>query len=857
MADGDKILRPVQVLMEGERFHAKPNKPPGGSQKDFFAGDDEGFARHKAEVTTRLSNIAQTLERKDEPLGFMHVQMRETALAKSHRPLDRLFTAHNRFALVGGDSDGNLIVQGAPRALQELSDLISEKAEPTPRKRVDRNTGKLVDAVSEYRSELGSIEEIRLHDRDDRVGFEARLAIETLQRKDAIGSYVVDLFRIDQSIAGQGAVHKALIRFLEAIGEISGGLEIRPALPEDLRSRLLHPTLSLSLRLVQDPSRRSIILPRELRGDAPPVALSTSASASSGLRAGADLDPKRHEDVLALLAEQTLVRTVQLPVVLDEGNSLAVPSGKTISIPAPSASIDYPVLGVIDGGIAGVPSLAPWIAGTANHVPIAERNESHGTFIAGLSAGAYHLNGSIADYVESSGVKVFDLDLFPRKDLRSTYYPDYPTFFDQVDESVRAAKQAANVRIINFSFACGPAQTGAYSIAAEAFDSIARKHDVIFVVSAGNLEGIESRPAWPEAADDAIQMLAAQSQTQSITPPAEAFHAITVGALNPPGFKDHPLLLPTTYTRRGPGTGYSRKPDLAHIGGVSAGPETGNKTGLASFAPDGAVVERCGTSFSAPLVGATLATLDQRLSRRASRELLHALMIHRAKRHKNLSTKTICHIAPEFVGFGMPLRADEMLVDEPHEITIVFDQVLPPDTILDFKFAWPQCLTSASGQCRGDVDLTIVYSPPIDRAFKDEALRVELDAHLRQEVIDPETGEEKWEGQLDHDGAATPPGTKKREKQMLKNGVKWSPIKRLTTRMPKGRGASSNWRLLVEPLTRKAADFPAEGIRFALLMTIRDPTGKNPVNDQLRNILSGMGISLSDIQVATRIRQAA
>lgn len=153
--------------------------------------------------------------------------------------------------------------------------------------------------------------------------------------------------------------------------------------------------------------------------------------------------------------------------------------------------------------------------------------------------------------------------------------------------------------------------------------------------------------------------------------------------------------------------------------------------------------------------------------------------------------------------------------------------------------------------------MTLVYSPPIDRAFKEVALRVELDVHMRQETIDPETGEIGWEGQLDHDGAATPPGMKKREKELLRNGVKRSPVKRLMAAMPKGRGASSNWRLLVEPLTRKMADFPAEGIRFALLMTIRDPEKAAPVNHQMRNLLIGRGITLSDIQVAARVRQAA
>lgn len=855
MADDGPILRPVQVVMGSERFQKKPTKPAGGGQKDFFAGDNSGFARHKKDIQGSLSDFAQTLTQQSEPVGFLHVQMRETALAKSHRPLDKLFSDANRFALVGGDADGNMIVQGSPRALQELGDLIAEKAEGTPRTKIDKKTGKTVEAVSEYRSELGSIAEIRLHDREDRVSFEPGLALETLSRRDAIGSYVVDLFRIDRNTIGPGAVEKIIARFMEAIAEIPGGIEVRPALSENLRAQLLRPTLALSVRLLRDPKRRSIVLPTELTGVVP--AARTPAAISDASQHLPDLDPKRNEDLLSILSEQSLVRSVHLPVVLDEGNSEPVASGKKTVLPAPVADYDYPVLGVIDGGVANVPSLAPWIGGTAGQIPVADRNESHGTFIAGLCAGAYHLNSELTEHLETAGVKIFDLDLFPRKDLRSTYYPDYQTFFDQLDESIKSAKRSANVRVVNFSFACGPAQTGAYSFVAEAFDSIARKNDVIFVISAGNLSGAESRPAWPGDATAAIQMLAGQTGNQGITPPAEAFHALTVGAVNPPGFADHGALLPTTYTRRGPGTGFSRKPDLAHIGGITPSPTTANRTGLASISTDGSVIENCGTSFAAPLVASTLATLDQRLERKASRELLHALMIHRAKKSEELHTKTIRHIAPEFVGFGIPLRADEMLVDEPHEITIVFDQVLPVDTILDFDFSWPKCLVTDDGACRGEVSMTIVYSPPIDRAFKDEALRVELDAHLRQEVIDPETGVISWEGQLDHDGAVTPPGTKKREKEMLRNGVKWSPIKRLSTSMPKGRGTSSNWRLIVESLTRKAADFPAEGVRFALLMTIRDSEQKGPVNDQMRNLLIGRGLTLADIHVAARVRQAA
>lgn len=429
MDNANHVLRPLQVVLSGNQFHKKPIKPAGGKQKDFFAGDNAGFVRHKESIRGNLKSFAQSLTNRSEPVGFLHVRMRETALAKSHRPLDKLFVPKNHISLIGGDEDGNLIVHGSPRAFEELGDLIEDRAEATPRARTDKR-GVETEAVSEFRSELGAIEEIRLHDRDDRLMFEPSLALETLRRKDAIGSYVIDLFRVDKDIVGLGAVERLIARFLEALGEIPGGLEIRPVLPDKLRSQMVHPTQALSIRLLRDPFRRLIELPSEIAG--PPRQRAT-LNETHGPRAHAasDLDAKRHEDLLSLLSEQSLVRAVHLPVILDEGTTQPVPSARTVTFSKPVDDYDYPVVGVLDGGVANVAALTPWISGSAGQVPTADRNERHGTFIAGLCAGAYQLNGNIAKFLEGSGAKIFDLDLFPRKDLRSIYYPDYQTFFDR------------------------------------------------------------------------------------------------------------------------------------------------------------------------------------------------------------------------------------------------------------------------------------------------------------------------------------------------------------------------------------------------------------------------------------------
>lgn len=859
MDNNNQPLRPVQVVLDSDRFLKAPDNPPGGSNKDFFAGDDAGFARHKQRVSTDLGNFAQALETNDEAIGFVHVQMREAALAKSHRPLDRFFSRSRKFALVGGDSDGQLIVQGTPRAFKELAESVDDAAEATPRLITNKKTGKLEPKASEFRSELGAIEDLWLHTRQARLKFEPLDALALFEQPNVIGSYIIDLFRLDPALLSAGAINKTVGDLLASLAAIPGGLLVRPALPEPLRDRLLHPTLALSVRLLKDSSQRIIELPRELTVAAQnfPALLPPPPARTLAKTAATDLDPLRHRDLLQALAEQSLVRSIELPLVLDEGTSPALMRGASPSLPHPTPDYDHPVLGVIDGGVAALPALQPWIAGSLGLVPAQERNTSHGTFIAGLAAGAYHFNPDLAEHVEPFGVKVYDLDIFPRRELRGTYYVDHHAFLDQLDTCIEKARTTHGVRVFNFSFACGTPQPGNYTVYAEGFDAIARKHDVIFVISAGNLTGADTRPPWPAEPEAAVQMLAAQSQVQSITPPAEAFHALTVGAVNPPGFTNHPALLPTTYTRRGPGTGYSRKPDLAHIGGITPDATTQNRTGLASLHPDGLLCDSLGTSYSAPLVGTTLATLDQRLLKRASRELLHALMIHQARRETSLSGKLLSHIVPDFVGYGVPPRADSMLVDDSSAITIVFDQVLPPGRILSFDFSWPQSLVTPSAGCRGAVDLTLVYTPPVDRAFNDEALRVELDAHLRQQDIDPATGEISWSGQLDADGTLTPKGTKKREKDMLRNGVKWSPVKRLHAHMPRGRGASSDWKLVIEPLTRKGDSFPEDGVRFAALLTIRDIAGLAPVHDEMRNHLVNRGITLADIQVAARVRQAA
>ena len=164
MPDNTLDLRPIQVFLDTKRFIEKEEPQPfGGGSKDFFQGNNKGFAAHKAQIKKRVESVAESLRRTKQPGGFIKVQQREEALAKSHRPLGSLFTESNRFALVGTESVGELLFQTTPSALDRLANIIETKAELTPRLALNRRTGQEEPRVTGYRSELGGIEDVRLH----------------------------------------------------------------------------------------------------------------------------------------------------------------------------------------------------------------------------------------------------------------------------------------------------------------------------------------------------------------------------------------------------------------------------------------------------------------------------------------------------------------------------------------------------------------------------------------------------------------------------------------------------------------------------------------------------------------------
>lgn len=337
----------------------------------------------------------------------------------------------------------------------------------------------------------------------------------------------------------------------------------------------------------------------------------------------------------------------------------------------------------------------------------------------------------------------------------------------------------------------------------------------------------ETLPNYPFAGQDRIFQ------------PGDSIRSLVVGAVNPPD--NNGDCLPARYTRRGPGPSLGAKPDICHVGG-----KLDAVSGLCSVSPSGNNIHSCGTSYAAPLAAKTLATIDRQIVGGCTREALLALAIHHAELPSTLASPRVKQIAKDFVGAGMVRPAASTLVNSDSDITLVFSGILQRGEELSFSFAWPKSLVDENAACSGAVKVTLVHRPPIDRAHAGEFVRVNLDAYLRQEMIDLSTGEVSFKGRLKQD---TSSGF---EKELVKHGAKWWPVKRSSVNL-KGAGSSSQWQLVVESLTRSEYVFPDAGVPFSVLMTISDSTGQ-PIFNEMRQQLQVAGTQIEDIRTDIRAR---
>lgn len=800
---------PVQIILNAQDYVRKADVNPGGTVKDFYAGRNTDFVEHRDAIKSQVLGLLDTMHVEGpEDTFYAYIELKPEAWAKSHRPTQKIFPP-NQQVYVGGGKLGSMVVELTAHDIPRIASTIASAE--TEVINVENKKHEIKPKPTRTRGEVGAIKSIRPYSASDRRTFSLEVALRWLTDPRTGGAYYVETFvspnsiesRISPALRARGT--RALTRFETSLHALNLPFEV-----SKVDDELVHASIYV-LKLNSD------------------IAIQT------------DRAREVHVRLLEFLDNQPIVKAVLLPPILQATNAGGEPGPNPI-IPPPEVNRSYPVIGVVDSGITKIPEIDAWSVGYSDFLDMEGQDIAHGTFIAGLICAGDTLNND--PIFGETKCRFFDLGLHPTSvGTYENYYPrGFIDFLEQLDAEIPTAK-AKGIRVFNMSLAVTtPVQHDGYSVFANMLDEIADKHDILFVLPAGNLDGVLARPDWPPTSSDALAMLAGyrfQGQ-DGIFQPADSIRALVIGALDPKNSSGK--FVPSRYTRRGPGPALGLKPDLAHIGGMFH-----QSSGLNSISPTGAGIQSCGTSYSAPLAAKTIAAVDHAIQGGIAREALSALIIHHAQIPDGLDDSVLKPIVKDFVGNGMPRVAADTLLIEDHEITMVFNGTIKHGQELRFQFAWPASLVNEIGACSGKVRLTLAYRPPIDRTFGGEFVRINLDAYLRQEVVNEETEAVTFQGRLKGDGM------KQFEKEMVQHGAKWWPVKTLAGNFAQI-GKSSQWRLVIDPLARINCSIPEVGIPFSAILTIASPDNSTPIFNEMRQQLQNSGAQISDIRTALRSR---
>ena len=530
-----------------------------------------------------------------------------------------------------------------------------------------------------------------------------------------------------------------------------------------------------------------------------------------------DLD-KISDDHLDLLLDHPGIRTFEpepryqsFPLGSGSTNTPQPQQQNQVIFPAPTP--DLPIVAVFDAGVSpNVPALAPWIVGKDTYVLPPETQQSHGTMVASLIAGAKVLNNE-HEWLPEFGSLIYDV-----QGLEET--PQGGLMSDLAMRIESAVSQRPDIKIWNLSLGGPECHDQLYSELAITLDRLSDDHGVLFVISAGNYTTTPRRN-WPNP----------QDLPDRISCPSEAVRAITVASLNhvtAPGAMGS-AGEPAPYSRRGPGPTFSPKPDVTHAGGGVHAPWQIGPASMNVIYPNNQIGGTFGTSFSAPITSNIAAhtwkALEGHPELSPNPQLVKALLIHAAQ----LSSPDFCTEERRYYGSGKPEGILETLYDSDDSFTLVFNASLIPGAFRWRKTPYPipQSLIH-DGAFRGEVIITAAYAPPLDADFGSEYVRANVDISFGVLEGDRIKGKVPMESEEGRSGY---------ENKQIEFGGKWAPVKVHRKKFPKG-VKGEQWALQASASIRANEAPPEQGIPVYILVTLRAIDGNTNIKGEGLNELA-------------------
>jgi hypothetical protein len=537
-----------------------------------------------------------------------------------------------------------------------------------------------------------------------------------------------------------------------------------------------------------------------------------------------------------------------------------------LAVKASKDGVVYPTIGVLDSGINKNTYLSPWILSESEeYYEDSLLDKSHGSMVASVLEYSDELNGT--DYLSTDGVMMLEAAIAP--DLRrETVYPE-----DLIDNVRDAIERHRDIKIWTMSVGTTEESlTDSFSEYGMALDNIADENGVLIIKSAGNSTAF-ARNGGPER----------------IAKMADSVRSLVVGSIA--GEKSRydmaEIDMPSPFTRCGPGPLYIIKPDLVAYGGNAGICPDGKltTTGVKVFDKNGSPSRAPGTSFSTPWVARIAAELNFLLDGDFDPLLIKALMIHNAG--YPIGNRMKMEDKKKFMGFGMPAGTRNILYNSENEITLILRDTLPKGNFIDIlDFPFSDSMIGDDGMYHGQIILTMVSKPILKASEGPEYCQSDIKVAFgtMDAIKERDTSKKTIRNPYGAENSANLMRddfySKKvfdvletesfgRERTLLNLGSKFHPIKKYAIdldELTKGNkakflGANRKWYMKVETLFRDAVEREARDKGevleqdFCILVTLRDPSGKAPVYNEVTQQLQEKNFVYSNVQLKNEIRE--
>lgn len=534
-----------------------------------------------------------------------------------------------------------------------------------------------------------------------------------------------------------------------------------------------------------------------------------------------------------------------------------------IPIKQPVAGKEYPVVGVLDSGVANIDYLKPWIIGSYSPYSDDELDKSHGTFVTGVLLYGRQFLKCVENLTDTCNI--FDAAVLSDEKFGIV---DEKELLDNIREVI--ALKGDQIKIWNLSLgSTKEAHSEIFSDFAMALDYIQDKEDVIIVKSAGNCTNFEL-----------------ELPVSRISESSDSVRSIVVGSIAHYKFETDLAEVNhwSPFSRVGSGPQGIVKPDLVHYGGNSGLSYDGVRidNGVPSFDSIGGIVQKVGTSFSTPQVSALLADMDTNLGGHFNSLLLKNLLLHGAKYPTEVED-TIEDKLKKY-GYGLAPSTQQLLYNNEHEITLILEDELPKGQFIEIlEFPFPQNLVDINGYYDAEIIVTLINKSLLDPSQGREYCQSDLNVALGtfDEVIYRNMSIRTVKNPLGKSNSVNlltnNPYSKRFDKKKLKSGAleptlikggKFHPTKKyrcdLSQLTPGNKNkylkAPKKWFLKLEGLYRKRIEDDAKldgrelSHKFCLTITIRDKTQEKQVYNEVAQQLDQFNFLHQQIELREEIR---